>query len=445
MSKAIRTLTILIAGAAVLTVLAGCGLGTSGSNAFAPSVTETVALKGLGHGGQQPISGATVQLYAVGNTGYGSAATSLNALNASSQPVTTDANGNFSISSFTCTSPCTASSMVYITLSGGNPGLTAGTNNTASLLLSALGTESNVHNISFIWMNEITTAAAVYALAPFYGADAYHIGSSATNATGISNAFTTAQQLANIGTGLPGGPSLPSGATVSSDSLLAIADILATCVNSTGPGSPGCSSLFSATGGSDITYAAMSMARNPATNVGTLWGLVPGTGARVFNTALSNVPNDWSLSINYSGSMSTPSSPAVDVNGNVWMVNSGNSSVTRLTPSGAPNTLTLGSTPNALALDSSGNAWVAAGTTSGNSTLYGVNGSVSLASTCTGNGLNVPKGITVDTANDLWLINSNSTLSGFYNTCSGSTSSGFIGNFSGAGLTTPVGIVASVH
>lgn len=439
MSKAQRQHTWTLAGLMGLAVLTGCGLGTlatpSGPGA------QTVALKGLAHGGQQPIANATVQLYSVGATGYGSAATSLNALDGSGQPVTTDANGYFTIASFTCTSPCTSNSMVYITLSGGNPGLTAGTNNTASILLSALGTESNVHSIPFLWMNEVTTAAAAYALAPFYGTDVFHIGSSASNTAGLVNAFTTAQQLANITNGQAGGPNLPTGTTVSTDTLTAIADILATCVNSTGPGSNGCSNLFAATGGSDITYAAMTMARNPTTNVASLWSLLPGTP--VFSTALTAAPNDWTLAINYSGNMSSPASPAVDANGNVWMSNSGNNTVTRLTPSGAANVVSLGSRPNALAVDASSNVWVAAGSTAGNSALYGISGSATLATTCTGNGLSVPMGITVDTTGDLWLANTNNTLSGFYNTCTGTTNA--IGNFTGAGLSAPVGIVAGVR
>jgi hypothetical protein len=44
------------------------------------------------HGGQQPISQATVQIYAVGTSGDGSAATKL-----LTPAVTTDAGGNFSL------------------------------------------------------------------------------------------------------------------------------------------------------------------------------------------------------------------------------------------------------------------------------------------------------------------------------------------------------------
>lgn len=86
-----------------------------------------MALHGSVHGGQQPVTGATIQLYSAGLTGYGSAATSLIPISAQvpfSGPGTgalTDGNGGFQISGdYTCPS---ATSQVYITSTGGNPGL----------------------------------------------------------------------------------------------------------------------------------------------------------------------------------------------------------------------------------------------------------------------------------------------------------------------------------
>lgn len=321
---------------------------------------------------------------------------------------------------------------------GGDPG--AG-NNSAVILFSTLGTVSSLSSIQFVWMNEVTTAAAAYAVAPFVGSDLYHVSTSSSNTAGLANAFTVAQNLANISTGQAGGPSLPSGAVVSSDVLNGIADILAACINSTGPGSATCSNLFSYTGGSDVFTAAVTMARNPGTKVSQIWDLLPSQP--VFGTALTGAPNDLTLSITYNGgSMNKPASPVVDASGNVWVANTGASTVTKLTPSGVATSTTVSSPPNALALDPSGNAWVAAGSSSGNSALIEVSSAGSVATTCTGNGLNVPTDISLDSSNDLWLTNSgNNTLSAFTSGCSGT--SGALGNYSGGGLSAPIGIVSA--
>ena len=63
---------VAFAGLLALVGLAGCGMvqGSAGTVA-APAVKAT----GMVHGGQNPVSDATIQLYAVGTTGYGSAAT----------------------------------------------------------------------------------------------------------------------------------------------------------------------------------------------------------------------------------------------------------------------------------------------------------------------------------------------------------------------------------
>ena len=107
--------------------LAGCGANLTSNSSLAGG-----SLRGNLHGGQQPISGASVQLYAAGTTGYGSSATAL-----LSSPVITYANGAFSITGgYTCPS---STSQLYIVATGGNPGLAPGTNNAAIALMAALG------------------------------------------------------------------------------------------------------------------------------------------------------------------------------------------------------------------------------------------------------------------------------------------------------------------
>jgi len=124
-----------------------------------------MAIQGMVHGGQQGVSGSTIQLYTVGATGNGSAATPM-----LTQLVTTDANGSFGIShDYTCGqnsigSSVTSSNQVYLVASGGNPGQAAGTNNTALVMVAALGSCSNLASTKFISVNELTTVAAAWAL-----------------------------------------------------------------------------------------------------------------------------------------------------------------------------------------------------------------------------------------------------------------------------------------
>ena len=96
------------------------------------------SISGSVYGGQQPVSGAAIQLYAVGTSGYGSAATSM--LNTT---VYTGSDGKFSITGdYACPAAGTAfgpSTPVYMVASGGNPGLSPGTNNGSLVLMAGLG------------------------------------------------------------------------------------------------------------------------------------------------------------------------------------------------------------------------------------------------------------------------------------------------------------------
>ena len=152
MARIRLSLVAVVSLGCLLTALAGltgCGQGTltNGPN------ENAVQVKGQAFGGQQPISGATVQVYAAGSTGYGSAASPL-----LSPALTTDANGNFAYSgSFTCPTPTTP---VYLTVTQGNPGLTTGTNNTGIALMAALGPCSLLSGPLKVLVNELTTVAS---------------------------------------------------------------------------------------------------------------------------------------------------------------------------------------------------------------------------------------------------------------------------------------------
>jgi hypothetical protein len=259
--------------------------GSANSSLMVPLTGTGVAAGGsppveYGHveGGVQPVRGSAIQLYAVGTTGDGSAATAL-----LTQPLSTDENGDFNIAGdYTCPS---ATSLVYLVAIGGNPGLAAGTNNTALTMMAALGACGNLTATTPIRINELTTVAAVWSLAPYMNSYS-SIGSDAGDAAAIVEAFTLASYFANPSTGTAPGSAVPAGWTVPVAQINTLADILASCVDTAGgvvgDGSA-CGTLFAAatpTGGTapvDVIGAGRDISNNATVNVSTLFGLVTGT------------------------------------------------------------------------------------------------------------------------------------------------------------------------
>ena len=326
-------------------------------------------LRGNIHGGQQPVSGANVQLFAAGTTGYGVAATALLA-----SPIVSDANGGFTITGeYTCPS---SSSQLYIVATGGNPGLGTPTNNASLALMAALGpcslhgSQYTLDPNSFININEVTTVASVYALAGFIDPATSQIGASATNSVGIANAFKTVSNLVNISTGQALATTPAGNGTVPQAEINTLADIIAPCVNSSGSG-PECAALFAAatpSGGSAPTntiQALFSIATHPAQQVGALYGLFAPTSP--FQPTLLSAPNDWTIHVTYTAYGAYQSGIAVDGSGNVWIANESPASVTELTTDGTilsgpagytGGGLSTSSVPSAIAIDPLGNAWL---------------------------------------------------------------------------------------
>jgi len=418
--------------------LAGCG---SGNIIPVPTQIQGMALHGTVHGGQQPVFGATIQLYAVGTSGYGSAATPLIA-----STVKTLADGSFSINSaYTCPS---ASAQVYLTATQGNPGFT---NNPNLAMMAALGSCGNLSSSTFIFMDEVTTVGSVWALSPFMTGPA-NIGSTAANSTGIANAFLDVNTLVNIAAGVAPGPALPAGATVPSDEINTLADILAACINSSGgiAGSgTNCGTLFSAanpggtlgTAPADTITAAMNIAQNPALNITSLFRLVQPSPP--FQPVLSTQPNDFTIAVNFTGgNLSAPSALASDASGNVWTANAGGNTVTELSHAGSVlsgsgyvNSL---NTPSAIAVDASGGVWVA---NKGNNTVskFTIAGTAA-AAPYSGGGLNGPTGIAFDSFGNAWISNSgNASITEINST--GTT----LSSYTPAGASTPLGIAVSPH
>lgn len=440
-----RSLAMLAVTAAALT-MTGCAGFNGGTTVAGPSTLSMPVLKGNVHGGQNPVSGATIQLYQAGTTGYGTGAVALIgtsgcvATNNCVSSITTDAGGNFSI---TGQYSCASGTQLYIVASGGNPGV--GSTNSASNLMTGMGLCDNASSISFLQINEVTTVATVWALSPFMTdtGGVVNIGTSSTNTAGLAQAFSDIASLASVNYGTAAVST--TNVTAPTQEVYAIANILAACVNSTGYNDAGqaCSSLFSYTGltsSGDTIGAAISIARNPGTQVSNLLGL--GSGKPAFATTFTTA-NDLTLAVTYSGnSISAPSALAVDASGNVFVANSTGNSVTELTHNGVAATgspFTAGGTmnaPSALAIDTSGNVWVA---NSGTTTLTELTslGSSPAYSTISGGGLSGPSSISFDGLGNAWVTNyNNSIVSEFTSGGSPVSSTGY----TVSGVSNPIGV-----
>ena len=429
---------LLLTGVAVL--LTGCGAGSLNSPPSGP--VGGAAIRGTAFGGQQPIVGASLQLYAANLSGYGMAASPLLPANS----ITTDAGGGFNITGqYTCPVP---DAPVYLVANGGNPGGSASNPNLT--LMVALGSCSVLQadaSTTFIQINELTTVAAAYALAPFMNGIA-GMSTSPGNTTGLNLAFADVNQLVNNATGASPGTALPTGAILPLAQLKSLANSLAACVNSNG-GTAGdtsaCGRLFTAatppggTAPTDIGSAVIDIVQHPGQNVAAIYALAAPTAP--FQPTLSGAPNDWTLAVTYTGgSLSRPSAAAVDAGGNVWITNRGNNTVTELAHSGAvlaSSAAVLGG-PAAIAIDATGGPWIANATAD---TLTRLSDSAAAIGSASG-GLDIPAGIAIDPQGNLWVANSGTTnLSEF--TSAGVSLSG--NGFSGSGISNPLGIAISTQ
>ena len=328
-------------------MLTGCaGL----SRVSAPDSPSPVAgMHGRVHGGQQPVTIATIQLYAVGTTGDGSAPTALLKI-----PVATDLSGSFNITDlYTCPSSTT---LVYIVSTGGNPGLALGTNNTAIVLMAALGQCGSLTASTNIVIDEVTTVAAAAALAHFT-TPPYAIGSSSSDAGALAAAFANATSLADVSTGTSPGVG-QNASNVPVTTINTLANILATCVNSASSTSSTCAALFSLTGSpSDVLSAAVILEQSPSSyNTNAIYALSDSTGP--FQPQLTAPPASFAIGSSISTSSISASPGNVTIGSTVVLTSligpiftglegvkfgsvsaSGSYSATQITatvPSGAP-------------------------------------------------------------------------------------------------------------
>jgi hypothetical protein len=405
-------------------LIAGCG----GTSSPLIDISQGAALHGVVHGGQQPVSGAKVYLYAAGSTGYNSAATSL--LNKSISGVSTDGNGNGYVAtdssgSFNITgdwSCANGTDQIYILALEGNPGLADGANNPALGLMTGLGACSSLLSAyPYISINEVTTVASVWALQQFM-ADATHVGAPGSNAAGLANAFAQIPNLVSIATGLALAKTPAGKGTAPQLKINTLADILAPCVNSANGASTACGSLFSAATpagkaqATDTIGAALYIAINPGLKAAVLFGLP--TASAPFQPQLASAPNDWMLFVTLTGGgLHGPSSLGVDGSGNLWVANY-YGVASAFSPTGAPLSTTgyTGSGLNetfGMAIDIHGNIWFAneqsTGGVNGNlGTITVLNSSgypLSGSSGYHAGGIYFPIGVTADPNGNMWIVN----------------------------------------
>ena len=465
-----KSVGALVAG--LVLSLTGCALPTISSDA--PVAAK--AMQGKVYGGQQPVSGAHVYLMAatvsgVGNAGYGLAATSLltAAQTGNSDSigayVLTGTNGTFTITGdYTCPS---ASTQIYLYVRYGTAGF--GTN-TSLGMMAALGNCYNVFNASPLGtyqVNELTTVAAAYALAGFMS-DPQHISipqyaSAATQTSNtidqlaindLANAFQNANNLVNTTTGAAQTSIYSGNGTPNSAQVITLANILASCVNSsgavTGPSSPtACYTLFNNAGSSggsngtipsDTATAIVNIAHHPYTSsavTGNLYGLATGTAP--FTGGDSAQPADFTVGISFTGGgMNQNYCLAVDAAGNIWTASPFSQTLTELTPGGSINqfggfNVNGMNGPYGMAVDTAGNVWIPEDINNSLSEFTS-SGAAATGSPFSGGGLNNPYAAAIDGSGNIWVSNDGGTPSLSKFASNGTTSTG---PFSGGGLALP--------
>ncbi len=400
-----------------------------------------VAFQGQVLSGTTPVTDATIQLYAAGSTGNMSAATPM-----LTQSVITDGLGMFQLTGeYTCGQSSTgqtipATAQLYLVATGGS-------NNPALTMVTAIGPCTNLTSTSFNTLNEITTAAAAWALAPF-ASSTTTIGATATNTLGLTNAFLDAALLANPATG--SAATLPANLTIENAKLSALADALNTCTTGTGTG---CASLFAAatppsgSAPTDTFTAALNITHNPGQNVAAVFNTLAGTPP--FPTTLTAAPNDWTMSLTVTGGgLYIPTALGIDTLNNIWVADetgplsafSAQGTPLSSTGFGIVNGSSVISDVYGLAIDTNNNIWVTneqgyGGVSYGSITeFYGVNNPATLGTTPNAggytSGVYYPVSIATDTNGNIDVLNTDISSVTVYNQ-SGNVVTPFLGENAG--------------
>ena len=444
------SVSLVVSGLAlsVASLLAGCGsssfivLGTGGGGSSTPY--NGLAFTASVMAGSQAVAGASVQLYAAGSTGNGSAAKALG------NGLTSDATGSVSFpAGYVCPS---AGSQLYVVSKGGSVGA-ASSANANLVMMSAVGGCSAVVTGEKIVVNEATTVAGAVALAPFYAASGM-VGGSSTNTTGISNAFATAAELVNPATGSAPGLTMPTNATAPTARVDALANLVNVCAVS----AASCGGVFAAatvgTAPSNTLDAVYNIVSHPANNVASVYA--SSQGSMVYAPTLKAAPADWTFFLTLSGGgMNGPSGIGVDSTGSVWVA-SYFGAATKFTPLGGltfANGVTGGGLNNSygLAMDLKDNAWIpneqpASATATGSVSEFSPAGT-SLAGTTgyTAGGMNYPISVAIDPDTTAWVVDYGDSHLTLLNSSGVPTAASGANGFSSTNFSFPVAVVVDAN
>lgn len=304
--------------------------------ANAPGEIHGASIRGTLYGGEQPVVGAKVYLYAAGTSGYNTFSRSMLTTNGG-YVTSTGTDGHFSI---TGDYTCQTGDQVYLVATGGNPGLSdPNATNPALTLMAALGACSSLTPSTGVIINEVTTVAAAYALSGFMTSPtAVASSGTALAKQGVANAFLTASNIVSLAAGQALTTTPAGNGVVPQAEINTLADIIAACVNSDGTASA-CSNLFASAPNSsgvqptNVAQALINLAHSPGQNAAAIFSLI--TAYEPFQPVLGVAPNDWTMAVKYTGAgINGANALAIDGTGNVWISNA--TTVSELDPTGSP-------------------------------------------------------------------------------------------------------------
>lgn len=389
-------------------VLAACGgPDDTGTTTPPPPPPPASHLSGRVSSGLQPLSGATVTLYAAGATGYGAGDATLGTGHS-------DGNGEWTVD-YTCP---TDSTPVYLVATGGNAGQGA---NAAVALSVAPGACGSLPQT--LTMNEVTTVASTYALNAFLDVSGVHLGAPGSNGLGLRNAQSMLGNLVDLATGRAATAlAAPATGFPPTATLNTLADVLASCAGSSGPASSPCVALFNASRGTEsepptnTLQAIVRIARHPGSEVNALYALVSTSSP--FQPVLSGEPGDWLLPVELTGGgLQVPEAVAIDAQGNAWVSNYG-PAVAEFSPAGVAVSGAAGFTGGGLkesfdlAIDQAGHVWVvneesdrSVNSGLGSLTELGPDGTVLSGPSGYVSSILFPQSVAVDAAGHVWVAN----------------------------------------
>jgi len=342
-SIADRGLKILALAMLLPALFASCTKSGALTGGTAGSGSSNNAINGSVNGGLSPVAGASVSLFAAGNSTPLAAAT-------------TTTSGAFTLN---YTNP--GSGLFYVRVTGGNAG---GGSNTSSQFLAFVGSGSTVSGA--VPINELTTGA-VLEVGLDFGILSDKNGlislSAPTNSTVMSNVISQYSNLVSTGQLNTANANL---VTASQQTLSALADAFSSCVERLS----GCQTLFSTAANASGTAAAtlLEAGYNVLTNTtitSSVYNLGAPLGGSTGFTIPSSAPGGFSFNMPMAATavtfpLTNPYTIAFDSSGNAWIAAESGDTVTKYSPtSGVLGQFTAGLTnPTGVAIDANGNVWV---------------------------------------------------------------------------------------